>query len=115
MLLSAAVPVRICAVSFGDARGIRHSVEVEAESLYEAAVLAVARFRKDPWIEPVGDATPLQIEVREPATTHSISLAHVERWIGSSSSTPLDATKKAKLKTLLVQSSHPAATRSRHS
>ena len=60
------MPTRICAVSFADVRGIRHTVEVQAESLLEAAILAVRTFRSDPWIEHVGPATILDIEVREP-------------------------------------------------
>jgi hypothetical protein len=75
----AAVVLRICAPSFSDVRGIRHTVEVEAKSLYEAVVLGVRRFRQDPWIQQVGEATVLEIEVREPATRHSLTLAHVER------------------------------------
>jgi ATP-dependent exoDNAse (exonuclease V) beta subunit len=63
------VPLRICAVSFADVRGIRHTVEVQAESLFEAAILGVRTFRGDPWIEHIGPATVLDIEVREPATT----------------------------------------------
>lgn len=39
------VPVRACTVSFRDVRGI--CVEVEAESLYEAVVLAIRRLRED--------------------------------------------------------------------
>jgi len=35
-----------CIVSFVDLDGIRHSVEVEAESLYEAGVLAIRVFRQ---------------------------------------------------------------------
>jgi hypothetical protein len=53
--------------------GIHHSADVEAESLYEAVVLAVRRFRQDPWIPQVGTATVLDVEVREPSTKHSIS------------------------------------------
>jgi hypothetical protein len=97
------VPVRTCTVSFTDVRGIRHSVDVEAESLYEAAVLAVKRFRKDPWIEQVGEATVLDVEIREPSTRHTLTLKTVERWLGSSSQAPGDAMKKAKLKMMLVQ------------
>jgi hypothetical protein len=97
------VALRACTVSFKDARGIRHGVEVEAESLYEAVVLAVTRFRGDPWIEPVRPDTPLDVEVREPATAHLITLQQVERWIASTTASPLDASKKAKLKLLLVQ------------
>jgi hypothetical protein len=36
-----------CIVSFVDLDGIRHSVEVEAEGLYEASVLGICAFRKD--------------------------------------------------------------------
>ena len=42
--------VRACTVSFKGVSGVRHSIDVEAESLYEAAIKAVARFREDPWI-----------------------------------------------------------------
>jgi hypothetical protein len=35
-----------CIVSFVDLDGIRHSVEVEAEGLYEASVLGLCAFRK---------------------------------------------------------------------
>jgi hypothetical protein len=78
-------------------------VDVEAESLYEAAVPAVRRFRQDHWTEQVGRATVLDVEVREPSTKHSISLQHVERWLAGATSNPNEATKKAKLKMILVQ------------
>src|SRR4051812_44019153 len=95
--------VKTCAVSFKDARGVRHSVDVEAESLYEAAVMGVTRLRQDPWTEQVGDATVLDVEIREPATKHSISMQQVERWLGGATTNPNEAMKKAKLKMLLVQ------------
>ena len=72
------MPLRICAVSFADVRGIRHTVEVQAESLFEAAILGVCTFRGDPWIEHVGPATVLDIEVREPAAPHAVAkLDHI--------------------------------------
>jgi hypothetical protein len=98
------VALRTCTVSFKDVRGIRHSADVEAESLYEAVVLAVRRFRQDPWMEQVGNATVLDVEVREPPTMHSISFQQVERWLAGGASNATEAMKKAKLKTILVQS-----------
>jgi hypothetical protein len=98
-----AVPVRACVVSFVDSRGIRHSAEVEAESLYEATVLGVTRLNHDAWIEKIGPATVLDIEIREPATAHSISLQQVERWLAGATTNPIEAMKKAKLKMMLVQ------------
>jgi hypothetical protein len=98
------VTLRVCTVGFKDVRGIRHSADVEAESLFEAVVLAVRRFRQDPWIQQVGSATVLDVEVREPSTKHSISLQQVERWLAGATTNPTEAMKKAKLKVILVQS-----------
>lgn len=96
--------VRVCTVSFQDSRGIRHAVDVEAESLYEAVVLAVRRFRSDPWAQHIAAGTVLDVDVREPSVRHSISLQQVERWLGGATANPNDASKKAKLKLILVQS-----------
>jgi hypothetical protein len=95
--------LRSCDVSFKDHRGVRHAVEVQAESLYEAVVLAIKTFRGDPWLERVAPGTTLDVEVREPGTKHSITLAQVERWLASTSSSPLESGKKNKLKVMLVQ------------
>ena len=51
-----------CIVSFVDLDGIRHSVEVEAEGLYEASVLGLCAFRKHQ-LEP-GGLTQIEVEVR---------------------------------------------------
>ena len=95
--------LKACAVSFTDIRGIRHTAEVEADSLYEAAVLGIRRLNQDPWIERIGPGTKLEIEVREPAVTHTLTVEHVERWLAGATRNPTEATKKAKLKLLLVQ------------
>jgi hypothetical protein len=97
------VNIRTCAVSFLDQRGIRHCIEVQAESLFEAAVLAIQAFRQDPWMERIGPATVLDVEVRPPATRHAVTLQQVERWLAGATPNPSEASKKAKLKMLLVQ------------
>jgi hypothetical protein len=90
-------------VSFSGPTGIRHSVKIEAETLYEAAVLAVVRFRTDVWGEQVGPGTVLEIEVRESAATHSLTLQQVERWLAGVTTSPAEASRKAKLSLMLVQ------------
>ena len=95
--------VRACSVSFKDARGIRHCADVEAESLFEAVIIAVNSFRQDPWMEQVGEATMLDVEIREPAASHSLSMKQVERWLAGATSSPTEASRKAKLKMRLVQ------------
>jgi hypothetical protein len=97
------VNIRTCSVSFSDHRGVRHAVDVQAESLFEAAVLAVQSFRRDPWLERIGPATVLDVEVREPSTRHALTLQQVERWLAGATPNPTEASKKAKLKMILVQ------------
>ncbi len=49
---AAVVPeLRTCRVSFQDVQGVAHSVEVTAQSLFEAAVLALKAFRAAEWME----------------------------------------------------------------
>jgi hypothetical protein len=66
------VAANTCVVSFADVRGIRHAVEVEAESLYEVVVLGVRRLKQGSWIELIGPATVLDVEVRERSRTEAL-------------------------------------------
>jgi hypothetical protein len=106
------VPRRSCTVSFRSPSGIVHSADVQAETLYEAAALGVALLKKDGWIEGLGPATRLEIVVRQPATTHVISVQQLQRWLDGVTKTPLDALRKAKLRQLLGTPSNPPSTRS---
>ena len=103
MISSPTVATRPCIVSFKDMRGIRHSTDVEAESLFEAAVLGILRLNEDPWLEKIGPATVLEIEVRNPGSSHAISLQQVERWLAGATTNPNEESKKVKLKMLLMR------------
>jgi hypothetical protein len=96
------VPIRVCDVSFKDIRGIRHTAEVQAESLYEAMVLAVRTLKADPWIDVVSTATVFDIEVREPSTKHAVSMQQVQRWLDGGATSPNESVKRANLKNLLI-------------
>ena len=80
-----------CVVSYLDTSGIRHSVEVEAESLYEAAALAVRAFRRHD-CEPQGLAK-LEVGIRS-SVTHTLTLKRLQEWLGGSCKSPKDAILK---------------------
>ena len=88
----------LCVVSFVDLDGVRHSVKVQAESLYEAAALGIRRFR-DYGCTPEPN-TELEVEVRT-SITHTITRQKVERWVNSGTSSPKDMILKERLRTLL--------------
>jgi hypothetical protein len=96
------VPLRSCAVSFVAPTGVRHSVDVQAESLYEAAILGVSLLRRDGWVEPIAPGTEVQIEVREPATTHRVTVAQLRRWCDGVAVSPDETLRKQRMKSLLT-------------
>jgi hypothetical protein len=100
-LHSPPVAIRACTVSFVGPTGVRHSVDVTGESLYEAAILGVALLRKDGWAEQIAPGTQLEIQVREPATTHCVTLAQLRRWVEGIAVSPDEALRKRKLKAIL--------------
>ena len=93
--------LRICTVGFKAATGISHSVDVEAETLYEAAAMGLERLKKDGWIEGLGPGSKLEIVARSPGSHHSLTVQQVQRWLNSVNASPADTLKKAKLKHLL--------------
>jgi len=94
----------LCLVTFTDSRGIRHSVEVTAESLFEAGVLAVSAFRKAGWVEESpGLASRLEIEVCEPAVKHTVTLAQLQRWANGATRSPAEKIRRERLRQLLMQ------------
>jgi hypothetical protein len=101
VLPSGAVAVRTCTVSFRSPSGIAHSVDVQAESLYEAAALGLGLLKKDGWIEGLGPATRLEIHVRQPSATHVISVQQLHRWLDGTTATPADVLRRARVRALL--------------
>jgi len=95
------MPLRTCTVTFTDVRGIRHGVDVQAESLFEAAVLALQILRKDGWVEQIGPSTKLEVEVREPCTKHTVTMLQVQRWLDGAAPGPNERVKKDRLKGML--------------
>lgn len=91
-----------CRVSFTDGANITHTVIVAAGSLFEAAALALAEFKRTGFaIAQVGPATRLTVAVEPPATTHELSVGKFESWLNTSGRTPREQAQKVTLRQLL--------------
>ncbi len=92
-------PICSCLVSFTDPEGIEHSVRVPAESLYEAAVEAIAAFRRSALAEmPLGPATRLTIRVKAPEEEDTVTIAKVLSWLDGVTTSPSEKVKKNRLR-----------------
>lgn len=88
----------LCVVSYLDTEGVRHTVEVEAESLYEAAVMAVNTFRKHDCAP--GLMSSLEVEIRS-SVIHTVTLKKIHSWLKGGAKTPREAVTKERLRALL--------------
>ena len=66
--LSFVPAIRSCTVSYQDLDGITHSVDVTAETLYEAAILGMNALKVPRWHD--NPNLKIQIRVRQPETAH---------------------------------------------
>ena len=87
-----------CFVSYLDLSGIRHQVEVDAGSLYEAAAMAVKAFREHD-CEP-GQLSQLEIEIRT-SVTHTLTVKKLREWLNSGARTPKEVVMKDRLRELM--------------
>jgi hypothetical protein len=85
-----------------DLSGIRHGVDVEAVSVYEAAALALQALRASPWAGPIGPATSLVVEVCEPAVRHTVTVRQLQQWTESTAVSPVEKRRKDHVRVLLA-------------
>ncbi len=88
---------------FRDTEGICHSVEVSAESLFEAAALGLKALRGARLLdsEP-GPGAELEIAITQPAVTHRLAVRRVRQWLQTSGKTPREQATKQRLRELLA-------------
>jgi hypothetical protein len=87
--------------SFVDDRGIRHSVDVKAETLFEAAAAGIAIFKQDESGEDVALGTPFDVEVRAPAVRHQLTMMQIRRWCDGVAMSPDEVLKRNRVRALL--------------
>jgi len=89
-------------VSFTDGADVTHTVTVSASSLYEAAALGIADFKRSGFaFASIGPATRLKISVEPPATTHELSVGKLQTWLDTNGKSPREQATKVTLRQLL--------------
>jgi hypothetical protein len=96
------VPLKACTVVIHDLNDTAHSVEVTAESLYEAIAAALSTLRGREW---VGDLcrglTTVTVKVRHPEVTHVVNLQEFENWLNRGCLSPAETALKMRLRQML--------------
>lgn len=90
---------RTCRVSIVEPDGCRHTIEVNASSLYEAAALGLRTFRQYPWGVAALRVPRARVEVvvYGPTEMHDITVVQVERWLHAPPKNPKEKVLKDRL------------------
>lgn len=89
-------------MTFTDLDGLCHTAELEADTVYEAAVLALQIFKKSEFVQiPPGLASRFQVNVRGPVVSHEVSLVQVRDWVNRGSGNPAEILRRNRLKEML--------------
>ena len=91
-----------CTVILQDLTQTAHSLDVTAESLYEAVAQALAMLREHEWVGDVGKGlTAVTVKVRHPEVTHVVKIQDFERWLNGSCKSPAETILKSRLRQIL--------------
>ena len=92
-----------CRVSYLDSGNIEHAVDVTADSLFEAAAVAIRAFREGALVEELPVAgTELRIAVFPLPVEHRVRLQRVEQWAQTSTVTsPVEMLRRDRVRELL--------------
>jgi hypothetical protein len=91
-----------CIVRLKDCLDTEHSVEVFAESLYEAVLRGLSRLNDVGW-ESNGNETVqrVEVEIHQEPTRHIVDVPKLLKWVQEKAAYPAQETRKAKLRKLL--------------
>ena len=90
-------------VSYLDSRNIEHAVDVTADSLFEAAAVAVRAFREGALMDDLPVAgTELRIAVFPLPVEHRVRLQRVEQWAQTATvKSPVEMLRRERVRELL--------------
>ena len=101
------VVLRTCTVAVKDVRDVEHSIEVTAETLYEAIATALAALQKDNWVGEIGQGfTTVTVAVQQPPIKHEVKMKDFVSWLGRQGRSPAEVVLKQKLEKILRKANH---------
>ena len=95
------MPLRSCRVTIKDMEDITLSVEVAAETLYEAVAQGLAATRRDEWVAGIADGPKVTVSVGDVRVEHEVKLTEFTKWLERPGGSPREVSQKHKIRTIL--------------
>ena len=103
------MPVLRCQVGYVDTGQVRHTVTVEAESVYEAAIRGLAALRHHAWCGPQVSQRDCILDVCPEGTmrVYRVTVGRLLRWLDSAGGRRGEFVQRYQLKRLLLSDPYP--------
>jgi hypothetical protein len=101
------MPVRSCRVTINDMDGVKHTVEVTAETLYEAVALGLVALRGNDWVMGIAQSlNTIQVSVVDIPIEHSVKIKDFHDWLERTTGAPREISKRTRIKSILGLPTH---------
>jgi hypothetical protein len=80
---------------------VSHTVEVTAESLYEAVALGLKAIRGGDWVEGLREQFKVDVSVSEIPVRHSVEIKEFNSWLQREGGAPRDLVQRKRARKIL--------------
>jgi hypothetical protein len=96
------VVLRACEVSVRDIRDVEHTVDVTAETLYEAVASALTALQQDNWVGEIPQGlNTVRVLVQQPPINHEVRMQDFLSWLSRKGGSPAEVMLREKVAKLL--------------
>ena len=93
---------RSCRVTIKDFDGVEHTVQVTAETLYEAVARALKAMQGKEWIAGIPEGlNPVRVCVTDIPIEYTVTMKDFARWLNSAGVSPKDQMSRYRVKEML--------------
>jgi hypothetical protein len=94
--------VRTCRVTCRDAQGVEHTIQITAQSLFEAVAQALRVFREHDWSDdPNSGSASVVVMVKSAEVEHRVRIKDFQTWLKSAPKSPKEMALKRRLRDIL--------------
>jgi hypothetical protein len=82
--------------------GVTHTVEVTAETLYEAVALGMAAIRTDEWVTGIAQGlNPVKVRVTNVPVEHEVRIMDFTNWLDRNGGSPREMSDRKRIRSIL--------------
>jgi hypothetical protein len=93
--------VRTCRVTCRDAQCVEHTVQVIAQSLFEAVAQALRVFREHDWSDEPNSGSAVVVTIKPAEVEHRVRIKDFQSWLESAPKSPAEMALKRRARDIL--------------